>query len=199
MVRCLLIDSTHSVLGSMTTLFDKNSSFKLSVVLNDVQLIQSFTLPDRDLSEKPVFYVATPNATADLTLLSSIGANLTVVLSGNLADAAVAYDHDALDFMALPLNEQRLRFCLGKLTRAIQRTNNGYVDVLLRLTTLTKTQRVVLRKIGEQRTTRQIADELFVSTKTVDTHRANIRELLQFDNRRPLAPFAVSALQQNLL
>ena len=199
MIHCLLIDSTHSVSEPLTALLNENPSFKVSVVITDVQSIQTFTLFDRDLSEKPVFYMTTPNAAADLTLLSGIGANLTVVLSCNPADAAVAYDHDALDFIALPLGEQRLRQCLDKLTRTIQRTNNGYTDVLPRLTALTKMQRVVLRKIGEEKTTRQIAEELFISTKTVDAHRSNIRETLRFDQRRPLTPFALMALQKNLL
>ena len=131
--------------------------------------------------------------------LPVLDTKLLVMLSDDPVDAALAYDCDAVDFLRTPLNEMRLWRCLDKLTRFSQYTANGYREILPRMPGLTKMQRVVLYKIGEQKTTRQIADELFVSIKTVDTHRANIRITLQFGERRPLTPFAVMVVQQGLL
>lgn len=54
----------------------------------------------------------------------------------------------------------------------------------------------VLRLIGQGLPPREIAGALFLSTKTVETHRLNIRKKLGFKNAAELRRFAVSWLQQ---
>jgi DNA-binding CsgD family transcriptional regulator len=122
-----------------------------------------------------------------------------VLLSDEAADAAWAYELDAVDFIPLPLESIRLQRCLDKLIRAGQVTANGYSNVLPKLSTLTKTERLVLYKIGEQKSTQQIADELFVTYKTVETHHTNIRSKLDFGDRRPLTPFASLVVEKKFL
>jgi RNA polymerase sigma factor (sigma-70 family) len=57
--------------------------------------------------------------------------------------------------------------------------------------TLTSREREVLQLIAEGRTTRQIADTLFVSEKTISTHRQHIMEKLGMDSVPDLVKYAI--------
>lgn len=57
--------------------------------------------------------------------------------------------------------------------------------------TLTPTERAVLRRIAENKTSREIGAELFISHRTVETHRANICEKLNLTGSHPLLQFAL--------
>ena len=56
---------------------------------------------------------------------------------------------------------------------------------------LTPMERAVLRKIAENKTSREIGAELFVSHRTVETHRANICAKLNLTGSHPLLQFAL--------
>ena len=52
-------------------------------------------------------------------------------------------------------------------------------------------EKVVLREIALQKTTFQIAEEHFISTKTVENHRANICKKLNLTGNNSLLKFAL--------
>ena len=54
----------------------------------------------------------------------------------------------------------------------------------------------IFTMIGQGCTTRQIAEKLHLSIKTVETHRAHIKEKLDFKNAREVARFAVTWVNQ---
>ena len=56
---------------------------------------------------------------------------------------------------------------------------------------LTATERRVLRLIGDYRTSKEIADELFISPRTVDAHRNNISTKLGLKGTHALLKFAL--------
>lgn len=56
---------------------------------------------------------------------------------------------------------------------------------------LTKTERRILAMIGSYKTSKEIADELFVSRRTVDTHRNNISLKLGLKGAHALLKFAL--------
>lgn len=61
---------------------------------------------------------------------------------------------------------------------------------------LTKREIEILRLIGEEYTSQQIAEKLFISTFTVDTHRKNLLSKLQVKNTVGLIKYA---LEQKIL
>jgi DNA-binding NarL/FixJ family response regulator len=63
---------------------------------------------------------------------------------------------------------------------------------LLLISTLTRTEKIILKYIAENYTSKQIADRLSVSTKTIDNHRNNISRKLQLTGSNSLIKFAVS-------
>lgn len=56
---------------------------------------------------------------------------------------------------------------------------------------LTPAERKILRLIAAEKTTRQIADELHISPRTVDRHRANICDKLDLHGTNALVRFAL--------
>lgn len=56
---------------------------------------------------------------------------------------------------------------------------------------LTQTERKVLKLISLDKTTQQIADELFISYKTVENHRNNISKKLNLSGTHSLVKFAI--------
>jgi DNA-binding NarL/FixJ family response regulator len=59
------------------------------------------------------------------------------------------------------------------------------------LARLTPTERRILKLIAENKTSREIGKELFISHRTVETHRANICEKLALAGAHPLLEFAL--------
>ena len=59
------------------------------------------------------------------------------------------------------------------------------------LATLTPTERRVLLLVAENKTNKEIAAGLFISHRTVETHRANICQKLQLQGHRRLLQFAI--------
>ncbi len=79
-------------------------------------------------------------------------------------------------------------------TFLVQRS--GRSDRLVRHTPkiqeLTPAERNILKLIAAEKTTRQIADELFISVRTVDRHRANIISKLALHGGNTLVKFALT-------
>jgi len=65
-------------------------------------------------------------------------------------------------------------------------------EVNEKLKKLTKTEKKVLRLVAEGKTSRQIAEILFVSFKTIENHRANMADKLSISGKLSLITFAVS-------
>lgn len=60
------------------------------------------------------------------------------------------------------------------------------------LSLLTPTERRVLQLIAEDKTSKEIGDELFVSHRTIDTHRLNISRKLNLRGNLALVKFAIT-------
>ena len=57
---------------------------------------------------------------------------------------------------------------------------------------LTATERVILKLVSEENTSQQIADHLFISSKTVENHRNNISKKLGLSGTHSLLKFALT-------
>ena len=64
---------------------------------------------------------------------------------------------------------------------------------------LTDRELEILQLIGQGHGVQQIAHELNLSAKTVETHRAHIKEKLNFQTARELARFAVQWVDQQVV
>lgn len=64
------------------------------------------------------------------------------------------------------------------------------------LQSLTPTERSVLKLIAEYKTTKEIAEALFVSTRTIETHRLNICQKLHLQGSHSLMKYALKNLAE---
>lgn len=64
-------------------------------------------------------------------------------------------------------------------------------DVSASSKTLTSREKEILQMISEGKTTKEIASDLFLSVKTVESHRKNIMEKLRIDNVAELTKYAL--------
>lgn len=79
----------------------------------------------------------------------------------------------------------------GFLVKRIHQTNKPETEKH-GLHLLTPTERNILRLIAENKTSRDIADELFISYRTVETHRTNISRKLDLHGSFALIKFAAA-------
>jgi two-component system, NarL family, response regulator DegU len=63
------------------------------------------------------------------------------------------------------------------------------------LDVLTKTELLILKAIANHKMTKEIADEMYISTKTVDNHRNNISRKLNLHGSNSLLKFALNNKQ----
>jgi DNA-binding NarL/FixJ family response regulator len=73
----------------------------------------------------------------------------------------------------------------------VSRRGRGPEAEIPGLQSLTRTERRILKLIAEYKTSKQIADELFVSHRTVQTHRTNICQKLHLEGNHALMKFAL--------
>jgi FixJ family two-component response regulator len=101
---------------------------------------------------------------------------------GDVPMAVSTMKKGAVDFLEKPFNEADLRQIIANmLEQAVSRaaedaTRRGHEALLARLTVR---EQQVLERIVAGRLNKQIADDLGISIKTVEAHRANIMEKLQ--------------------
>ncbi len=105
---------------------------------------------------------------------------------GDVPLAVRALKKGAVDFIEKPHEEERLVLAvLNALRIDLERRKQGNrhddrsIDLATRLATLSERERDVLDRILEGKQTRRISDELSISVKTVEFHRARIREKLE--------------------
>ena len=104
---------------------------------------------------------------------------------GDVSMAVRALKKGAVDFIEKPHERERLVLAVlnalrvdGDRRKQASRHLETSHDLTSRLATLSEREREVLERILEGRSTSQIADELRISVKTVEFHRARIREKL---------------------
>jgi two-component system response regulator TtrR len=100
---------------------------------------------------------------------------------GDVPMAVSSMKRGAVDFLEKPFHDAHLcetvRECLAR-SAAQQRDEEAGRQALTRLERLTQRERQVLGLIVAGRLNKQIADDLGISIKTVEAHRANIMDKL---------------------
>ena len=132
--------------------------------------------------------------------VNDIDPDIPVIMITGHGDVTLAVEtmkQGAVDFLEKPFNEARIKSLIDQhMERARSLVENAKVDERLsRLySKLTTRELQVLERIVAGRLNKQIADDLSISIKTVEAHRANIMEKL---NANTVADLLKIALGQN--
>jgi FixJ family two-component response regulator len=117
---------------------------------------------------------------------------------GDVPMAVSTMKKGAMDFIEKPFDEAELRKLVE---RMLEKARNESADVQQqrvateRLSKLTAREQQVLERIIAGRLNKQIADDLSISIKTVEAHRANIMEKLSVNTVADLLRLALSRKQ----
>lgn len=114
---------------------------------------------------------------------------------GDVPMAVSTIKKGAVDFIEKPFNEADLRVIVANMfekahEQAAEAANRRDRDAML--ARLTSREQQVLERIVAGRLNKQIADDLGISIKTVEAHRANIMEKLQVATVADLMKVALS-------
>ena len=133
--------------------------------------------------------------------LQARGVRLPLVFISAHADVPTtiqAFKLGAIDLLQKPIHEQSL---IDAVERALQQdaahkaVAHDTADRMARLRLLTEREMGVLRSIARGNTNRELADAWGVSTRTVESHRANLLDKLDVRHTLELAPY-VSLLDE---
>ena len=108
-----------------------------------------------------------------------------VTAHGDVRTAVTAIKEGAVDFIEKPFNYQQ---AIAVVEKAFQRDaenrerHAGHARAASRIALLTERERAVLQRIIEGKQNKVIADELAISVKTVEFHRAKLMEKMGVDS-----------------
>ncbi len=114
--------------------------------------------------------------------LRAQGVDLPVIVMtyrSDVATAVAAMKQGATDFLEKPVNEQLLLDCVHHAVAEdrVRRRARAWRQMLLgRFETLTPREQDILQRVAEGRSNREVADQLVLSHKTVEVHRANVMQ-----------------------
>ncbi|AIO68572.1 response regulator transcription factor [Burkholderia oklahomensis] len=116
--------------------------------------------------------------------LNARGATLPIIFvsgHGDIPMSVRALQNGAIDFVEKPYNSQQM---LERVQRAIKLATQRHAadcrrrELRRRIDALTAREKEVLRGVVDGKGSKQIASDLSISVKTVDVHRASIKEKL---------------------
>jgi FixJ family two-component response regulator len=134
--------------------------------------------------------------------LASAGIALPVIVMtghGDIQMAVRAMRAGALDFIEKPFHDQAL---LDRVHEGVQRSLQLHdvagerAELQRRFATLTEREKQVMAEVVEGRPNKLIADDLGLSTRTVETHRAHIIEKMGAKSLSHLVRMAVAVIPE---
>lgn len=131
--------------------------------------------------------------------LQKRGVELPIIFVSGHADVPIvvrAFKSGAFDFIEKPFNEQLLLDSVQQALEAHQQSSNmqlgdDQTDALI--TTLTRRERDVFLPMAQGYTSREIADQLGVSVKTIDLYRARVMKRLGAERLPDITGIAITA------
>jgi DNA-binding NarL/FixJ family response regulator len=105
-----------------------------------------------------------------------------------LKDSALLEINDALSEVAEGKHYISKSLTDLLIRRATNQPLNNYSALL---SSLTQTEQKIVKLVSKNKSTKEIAEELFISARTVETHRSNICEKLEIKGTNALLKFAL--------
>ena len=121
-------------------------------------------------------------------MLAKAGVSVPVIFITGFADVSTAVRAlrgGAVDFIEKPYGKQHILDAIQNALRRDRETREAAVkrdEILARIDTLTKRERQIMDMIMEAKSSREVAEELRLSLKTVENHRSKMMGKMQAKN-----------------
>ncbi len=194
-----VVDDDEAVRDSLTWLLESNG-YTVRCHASAERLLQSLQNTDKSTISCLILDVRMPGMSGLELQERLISENLPMPISfitghGDVSMAVSTMKRGAVDFIEKPFKENELCALVERMltkarvdfAQADQRKNTQSL-----LSKLTGRERQVLERIVAGRLNKQIADDLSISIKTVEAHRANIMEKLNVNTVADLLRLALS-------
>ena len=194
-----VVDDDEAVRDSLSWLLESNG-YLVKCFSSAERFLQSVTGSDREVTSCAILDVRMPGMSGlelqEHLIAESIPMPISFITGhGDVSMAVNTMKKGAIDFIEKPFKENELQNLVEKMlvtarsayTEASMQKNNQSL-----LSKLTSRERQVLERIVAGRLNKQIADDLTISIKTVEAHRANIMEKLNVSTVADLLRLALS-------
>jgi FixJ family two-component response regulator len=194
-----VVDDDEAVRDSLTWLLESNG-YLVRCHASAERFLQSLQSTDKSTISCVILDVRMPGMSGLELQERLISENLPMPISfitghGDVSMAVTTMKKGAVDFIEKPFKENELCALVEKM---LTKARADYSQASQRKTTqgllgkLTGRERQVLERIVAGRLNKQIADDLGISIKTVEAHRANIMEKLNVNTVADLLRLALS-------
>ncbi len=194
-----VVDDDEAVRDSLTWLLESNG-YTIKCQSSAERFLQSLQNDDKETVSCLILDVRMPGMSGlelqERLLSEAIPMPIAFITGhGDVSMAVTTMKKGAVDFIEKPFKESELKILVEKmLTRA--RVDYAKADTQKNtqnlLSKLTGREKQVLERIVAGRLNKQIADDLNISIKTVEAHRANIMEKLNVNTVADLLRLALS-------
>jgi FixJ family two-component response regulator len=194
-----VVDDDEAVRDSLTWLLESNG-YTVKCQSSAERFLQALQNDDKETVSCLILDVRMPGMSGlelqERLLSESIPMPIAFITGhGDVSMAVTTMKKGAVDFIEKPFKESELKILVEKmLTRA--RIDYAKADTQKNtqnlLNKLTGREKQVLERIVAGRLNKQIADDLNISIKTVEAHRANIMEKLNVNTVADLLRLALS-------
>jgi FixJ family two-component response regulator len=197
-----VVDDDEAVRDSLSWLLESNGYF-VKCFSSAESFLQTVTSFDRGITACAILDVRMPGMSGlelqEHLLAESIPMPIAFITGhGDVSMAVTTMKKGAVDFIEKPFKENELQTLVEKM---LVTARESYKDAIIHknnqslLSKLTSRERQVLERIVAGRLNKQIADDLTISIKTVEAHRANIMEKLSVSTVADLLRLALSEKQ----
>lgn len=194
-----IVDDDEAVRDSLTWLLESNG-YLVKCLSSADRFLQAVTGSDRDITSCAILDVRMPGMSGlelqEHLIAESIPMPISFITGhGDVSMAVTTMKKGAVDFIEKPFKENELQNLVEKM---LIKARESYKEASLQknnqslLSKLTGRERQVLERIVAGRLNKQIADDLTISIKTVEAHRANIMEKLNVSTVADLLRLALS-------
>ena len=197
-----IVDDDEAVRDSLKWLLEGNG-YSVKVFENAEQLLDTQTGQEHSLSGCLILDVRMPGITGielyDELLAKKI--NIPVIFitgHGSVTLAVKSMKKGAIDFLEKPFSEEEICKLVDDALRKNRESNDKKENNLKAqclLAKLTPRENQVLERITAGRLNKQIADDLNISIKTVEAHRANIMTKVEARTVAELIKIALKATE----
>jgi len=194
-----VVDDDEAVRDSLSWLLESNGYF-VKCFNSAERFLQTVIGNDREVTACAILDVRMPGMSGlelqEHLIAESIPMPIAFITGhGDVTMAVSTMKKGAIDFIEKPFNENELHTLVEKMliqARSSYKNANLQKNNQNLLGKLTGRERQVLERIVAGRLNKQIADDLTISIKTVEAHRANIMEKLNVNTVADLLRLALS-------
>jgi two-component system, LytTR family, response regulator len=195
-LTCLIVDDEQHALDLLTDYVKQIPYLHLVVSTTDSLLALQF-IEDNHI-DLVITDLNMPKLSG-LGLFEKIKEKVKVIFVTGYSELVTeSLGRNAIDFMLKPVSFERFENATYKafmLTPYQRDFKDKLVEINLhkKLSILTQREKDILVLIGELKENKEIGEKLFISQKTVESHRLNINQKLNLHGRKDLLAFAIES------